>query len=194
MVKRTLVAITLVAFLASTAPAAIEVHYWGFDPDTGVPGDGIDKDTGVKVDGNEKVYWPYEYKELPVCGMKVLMEIGMYVEVQDCKDRKLKLKQVECGEIGKGGGDFPCYNGCEKVTLRANFPVKMGTKLVKNAEGDKVIEKWEGYYKGGDVVPGDGENHEVEVCVKAWKAKLWYGTVGEEVNVGTLYVTAKPDV
>ncbi|MFC1634624.1 hypothetical protein ACFL5Z_07250 [Planctomycetota bacterium] len=181
MVKRTLIAIALVAFLASTAPADIQVHYFG----------PIDKDTGVKVDGNEKVYWPYEYKALDVCEMPVLMEIGGYVEVQDCTDKKIKLKQVDCGDIGKGSGDFPCYLDCESIKVRANFDVKMGTRLVKNGP---VIKDWEGFYDGGDVVPGDGSDHEVKVCVKAWKAEIWKGTVGEEVNVGTLYVTAKPDV
>ena len=182
MIKRTLIAIALVAFLASTAPAAIEVHYFG----------PIDKDTGVKVDGNEKVFWPYEYKALDVCEMPVKMEIGGYVEVQDCTDKKIILKQVDCGDIGKAGsGNFPCYNDCEKFKVRANFDVKLGTRLVKIGS---VMKEWEGYYNGGDVVPGDGNDHEMEVCVKAWKAQLWLGTVGDEVVVGTLYVTAKPDV
>ena len=182
MVKKTLIAIALVAFLASTAPAGIEVYYWG----------AIDKDTGVKVDGNDdNVYWPYEYIALDVCSMPVLMEIGMYVEVQDCTDKKMKIKQVDCGDIGKGGGDFPCYLGCTSFSLRANFDVKLGTRLVK--EGP-VMDKWEGFYDGGDVIPGDGANHSAKVCVRAWKAQLWNGTVGEETKVGTLYVTAKPDV
>ena len=183
MVKRTLIAIALVAFLASTAPAAIEVYYWG----------AIDKDTGVKVDGNEKVYWPYEYKALDVCSMPVKMEIGMFVEVQDCTDKKIILKQVDCGDIGKGGGDFPCYLDCESFSVRANFDVKMGARLEKDSS-QPVIDKWEAYYDGGDVVPGDGSNHEVKVCVKAWKAQLWKGSYGSEVKVGTLFVTAKPDV
>jgi hypothetical protein len=195
MVKRTLIAIALVAFLASTAPADIEVYYWGFDPSTGsVPG--IDKDTGVKVDGNEKVYWPYEYKKLPICAMPVLMEIGMYVEVQDCKDKKIKLKQVDCGDIGKGGGDFPCYVDCESIAVTANFDVEMDGYLEKNDLGSKVIDKWEVFYDGGNIVPGDGSNHTVNVCVRAWHAFLWKsaGVYGEEIQVGTLYVTARPDV
>ena len=181
MVKRTLIAIALVAFLASTAPAAIEVYYWG----------PVDKDTGVKVDGNEKVFWPYEYKALDVCSMPVKMEIGMYVEVQDCTDKKIVLKQVDCGDIGHGSGDFPCYLGCTKFKARANFDVQLGTRLEKIGP---VINKWEGFYNGDDVIDGDGADHEVEVCVRAWLANLWNGTPGEEVTVGTLYITAKPAV
>jgi hypothetical protein len=195
MVKRTLIAIALVAFLASTAPADIEVYYWGFDPETGnVPG--VDKDTIVKVDGNEKVYWPYEFKKVPVCAMPVLMEIGMFVEVQDCKDRKIKLKQVDCGDIGKGAKDFPCYVDCEAIKVRANFEVSMDGYVEKNDLGEKVLDKVEVFYDGGNIVPADGKDHEVKVCVRTWKAKLWEsaGVYGEEIKVGTLFVTARPNV
>jgi hypothetical protein len=181
MVKRTLIAIALVAFLASTAPAGYSVHYFG----------PIDNDKGVKVDGHEKVFWPYEYKEIDICDIPVKMEIGGYVEIDDCTKRKIILKQVDCAEIGKGGGDFPCYLDCETIKIRANFDAKLGTRLVKDSP---VIEKWEGFYDGGDVVPGDGAWHNMKVCLKMWKAKLWDGTVGDEVQIGTLYVTAKPDV
>jgi hypothetical protein len=181
MVKRTLIAIALVAFLASTAPADIEVYHFG----------PVDKDEGVKVDGNETVYWPYEYKALDICGMPVYMEIGGYVEVQDCSDKKIVLKQVDCGDLEKGDGDFPCYLDCETFSIRANLDIKLGTRLEKVGG---VIADWEAYYDGGDVVPGDGQDHEMKVCVKAWKAQLWNGSVGSEVKVGTLYVTAKPDV
>lgn len=183
MVKRTLIAIALVAFLASTAPADITVHYFG----------PIDNDTGVKVDGNEKVYWPYEYKALDICEMPVKMEIGGYVEIDDCTKKKIVLVQKDCAEVGhSGSGNWPCYNDCEKFKIRANLDIKLGTRLVKGSIG--VIDKWEGYYDGDDTVPGDGGWHERTVCVTAWKAKLWSGTVGSEVVVGTLYVTAKPDV
>jgi hypothetical protein len=186
MVKRTLIAIALVAFLASTAPADIEVFYWG-----PMSGGDLNKESGVKVDGNEKVYWPYEYKELDICSMPILMEIGMYVDVKDCKDREIILKQVDCAEIGKSANDFPCYLDCETINVRANFDVKLGTRIVKNGS---VLKDAEGFYDGSDVVPGDGGYHAMSVCVRAWDARLYQGTYGSEVNVGTLYVTAKPDV
>jgi hypothetical protein len=183
MVKRTLIAIAVVALLASVAPAEIEVHYWG----------PIGDDEGVKVDGNDdNIYWPYQYIALDLCSMPVKMEIGMYVEVQDCNKKAIKLKQVDCSEISKGGGDFPCYHDCEKFKVRANFDVQLGTRLVKGSAG--VIDGWSAYYKGDSIIPGDGADHEVEVCVKAWKAKLWVGTVGQEVTVGELFITAKPAV
>jgi hypothetical protein len=182
MVKRTLIAIALVAFLASSAPAGFEVHYWG----------PIDDAHGIKVDGHEEVFWPYEYKALKVCEMPILMEIGGYVEVEDCDDNEIILKQVPCDEISKGGDDFPCYVDCEEIKIRANFDVKLGTEVIKVGP---VLDEVEGFYDGGlDTVPGDGNWYKRDVCVRAWKAKLWDGTVGDEVKVGLLQVTAKPDV
>ena len=185
MVKRTLIAIALVAFLASTAPADIEVFYWG-----PMSGGDLNKESGVKVDGNEKVFWPYEYKKLDICSMPILMEIGMYVDVQDCKDKKIILKQVDCAEISKASNDFPCYLDCETINVRANFDVKLGTRIEKTT----VLKDAEGFFDGGDVVPGDGSYHAMKVCVRAWDARLYNGSYGSEVEVGTLYITAKPDV
>ena len=154
-------------------------------------GGDLNKESGVKVDGNEKVFWPYEYKALDICSMPIKMEIGMYVDVKDCKDRKIILKQVDCAEISKAANEFPCYLDCETINVRANFDVKLGTRIEKDGS---VLNKVEGFYDGGDVVPGDGSYHAMKVCVKAWKTKLYNGTYGEEVKVGTLFITAKPDV
>jgi hypothetical protein len=188
MVKRTLIAIALVAFLASTVPAGIVVYPFG-----PVSGGDFNKESGVKVEGSSKVLWPYEYKALDICAMPVKMEIGMYVDVKDCKDRKILLKQVTCDEIGKGANALPCYFDCEDIHVRANFEVKLGTRLAKNDSG--VIDSWEAYYKDGDdVIPAGGDYKKVTVCVKAWNARLYEGSVGTEVTVGTLYITAKPNL
>jgi len=187
MVKRTLIAIALVAFLASTAPAALEVYYWG-----PLSGNYLDKEAGVKVDGNiDDVYWPFEYKALDICSMPLKMEVGMYVDVQNCKDRKIVLKQVDCGDIGKGANEFPCYHDCENINIRANFEVKLGTRIEKVGG---VLDQVEGYYDGGDIIPGDGSYHTATVCVRAWKARLYNQSAGAEVTVGTLYITAKPNI
>jgi hypothetical protein len=89
MVKKTLVAIALVAFLAISAPAddvtppvtdgAFDIFYFGPSQNG----------NGVKVEGDDTVYWPYEYKALDICTIPVRIQVGMYVEVEDCKQRKL---------------------------------------------------------------------------------------------------------
>ena len=184
MVKKTLIAMAAVVLLASVAQAALEEYYFGKDGHR-----------MTKVDGSTTIRWPFEYKALNVCCMPVKMSVGMWVEVEKCDDKKIILEQVDCGDIpGRGAGDFPCYVGCQKLKVRANFDVKLGTKLTKkDIPGDDVINEWEAYYNGDSVVPA-GDWKEVEVCVKAWKARLWRQAAGDEVEVGTLCITAKPNV
>lgn len=179
MIKRTLIAIAVVALLATSAHAALDVHYLPF-------GD----HHAVKVDGSENIRWPYEYKSLVVCNIPIKMHVGMYVQVKECKKKKLVLEQVDCGDIGKGSGDYPCYLDCVDFDVRANFEVKMGTSL--NKSGD-VIKEWSAYYDGGDVVPGDGHYHNIKVCVKAWKTQIYSAAPGDEVTVGSLSITVKPN-
>lgn len=180
MIKRTLIAIAVVALLATSAHAALTEHYFP-----------IGDHHAVKVDGSDSVRWPYEYKALVVCNIPIKMHVGMYVQVKDCAKKKMILKQVDCGDIGKGSGDYPCYLGCVKFDVRANFEVKMGAKLTKSGD---TIKDWDWYYNGGDVVPGDGDYHEVEACVKAWKTVIYKASPGDETHVGTLGVTVKPNV
>jgi len=179
MIKRTLIAIAVVALLATSAHAALDIHYLPF-------GD----HHAVKVDGSENVRWPYEYKALVVCNIPIKMHVGMYVQVQDCKKKKIVLKQVNCSDIGKGDGDYPCYLGCVEFNVRANFDVKMGASLHK--DGD-TINEWSAYYDGGDVVAGDGDYHGVKLCVKAWKTSIYKAAPGDEVHVGSVDVTVKPN-
>ena len=180
MIKRTLIAIAVVALLATSAHAALEEHYFP-----------IGNDHAVKVDGSDKVRWPYEYKALTVCTIPIKMHVGMYVQVKDCKKKKLILQQVDCGDIGKKDSEYPCYLGCVSFSVRANFEVKMGTDLEK--VGD-TINKWDAYYDGGDIVPGDGDYHEVKACVKAWSTTIYKAAPGDEVDVGLLHITVKPNV
>jgi len=189
MVKKTLIAIALVAFLASTAPASVDVYYWGINGDGAQVG--MDKEVGVKSDNRTYVYWPYEYKALDICKMDIKMNVGMYVDVKDCTDEKLILNQVECSEINKS--EYPCYWGCQAINVRANFDVKLGTRIDRIG-GSLNSGKVEGYYDGGnDVITGDGNYHSATVCVRAWSVDLWNQPYGHEVKVGTLYITAKPN-
>ena len=167
MVKKSLIAIALLAFLTTTVQAGdLAENPWKFDDD-----------------------WPWVYLELEICQIPVYMDVGMYVELIDCHKKKVVLKQVPCGDIGKGGGDFPCYYGCTKFKMRANFEVKLG--LVKYKIGP-VIKDWSAELDN-DIVPGDGAQHERELCVKAWKAQIWAATPGSEVLVGEIAITVKPN-
>ena len=180
MIKRTLIAIAVVAILATSSHAAIKEWYFPF-------GDHY----ALKVDGSENVRWPYEYKSLTVCSIPIKIQVGMFVQVQDCKKKKIVLKQVGCTEqvMGKGDGDFPCYYGCVDFNVRANFNAQMGQSLEK--VGD-IGRDWSCSYDGDSTVPGDGSYHNLKVCVKAWKVALWDAPVGDEIDFGKINITVKP--
>ena len=116
---------------------------------------------------------------------------GLYIEMDNCDEKMVVLKQVDCADIGKGTRDYPCHYGCEMFKLRANFEVKLRVKLQK--EGD-IIESWSAYYDGGDIVPGDGNYHLIRVCLKSWKTKIENIPPDEQIQVGTLTITAKPNL
>jgi hypothetical protein len=188
--KRTLIAIAVVALLATSVNAAITPWYF-------TAGD----HSAVKVDGKEskEFRWPYEiiYQELTVCTIPIKMKVGMYVQVKDCNNKKIILEQVSCtdfdqitgGAVGnKGAADYPCYWGCVDFDVRANFPVQLGLNLNK---GDMIPDST-AYYEGDNTVPDDGEWKNVKVCVAAWKAKIYKAKPGDEVSVGSVDITVKP--
>ena len=187
MIKRTLIAIALVALLAASANAELtlsEDKLWAGDHHA------------VKVDGSDNVRWPWEYKALDVCIIPIKMHVGMYAQVFECKKKKVILQQVDCGDIGEGSDKYPCYLGCVKFKVRANFEAEMGTGLSKRANTDDFknpLADWKAWIKSGNPVPGDGEYHEVEACVKAWKTALYKASPGDEVDVGSLHITVKPN-
>ena len=167
MVKKCLIAIALLAFLTTTVQAGDDAENpWKFDD-----------------------HWPWVYLELEICQIPVYMDVGMYVDLKDCGKKSIVLKQVSCDTIGKGSGDFPCYKGCTTVQIRANFEVKLGTKLYKIGD---VIKDWAATLST-DIVPGDGNYHDIEVCVTAWKAQIWKAAPGDKVLVGEVAITVKPN-
>ena len=179
MVKK-LIAIAVVALMATSVHAGIEVY--------GEEGAGK-----LKTEGTEPAFWPFEYKALDLCAIPVIMEIGYYVELKECGDQEFKLKQVDCGDIGKGAGDWPCYLDCQDLTIRSNFQVKLGLRLEKDANG--IIKEWSAAITGDVSVIDPGETT-IEVCIKAWQAQLWKaaGAAGSVEQVGQLVITVKPNV
>ncbi len=180
MVKRTLIAIALVACLASTAPGDYDVEYFG----------PIILDTGVRIDGKEEVRWPYVYDVLTVCTIPIKIHVGMFVQVKDCDKINILLEQVSCGDIGKDTRDYPCYLGCVEFDVRANFYMRLDSSLHKDSD---VIGEWSAYYDGGNTIPGDGDWYSIKLCVKAWKTRIYKAAPGDEVSVGSIDITVMPD-
>ena len=164
MVKKTLIAVAVVALLATTANAQVNPQ---------------------KYDDSWPGHWVVDAQD--ICTMDVVMDVGMYVQLKDCHKKKIKLKQVDC----PSGKKFPCYNDCETFDLRANFDVKLGTKLSKSGS---VIKKWSAYFDGGDVYTADSGGWKgFKVCVEASESEIWTANPGDQVKVGTLTITVMPN-
>jgi len=175
MIKKILFTIAVVAFLTASVQA-------------------IDPGATQKWDG----MWPYEYLAVPVCTIPVLMDVGYFVQVKDCGDRKIKMKQVTCESIGKAADTFPCYDGCTNFEVRANFEAKLGGKLINKVKwfddgDDSVYYASTGEGISPDIVPGTGVWFTRKVCVKAWNIQIWNaGAQGDELQVASLQITVKP--
>lgn len=170
MVKKSIIAIAVVALLAVTVQA-------------GSP--------SLKYD----THWPYTYTPVEICKFPVYMDVGHFVQVKDCHKIRITLQQVDCADIG--GGGYPCYKGCtdgpgawDPLRLRANFDTKVGAKLSKVGP---VLNKTRIYFKDDlDEFVGDGEWHKLTICVEAWETQTWKAGPGDRVKVGEVTVTVKP--
>jgi hypothetical protein len=175
MVKKCIIALAVVALMVTVAKA---------------------DDPAIKKDGD----WPWTYSKIDICKFDVLMEVGHYVQLKECHKRELILEQVSCtdsvedGGLGKSEGDFPCYKGCEDITVRANFPAVFGASLDKVGG---ILDKTSLYWKDGvNTINGSGSGDAWEtltVCLDAWKAKIWQaGTANSKTKVGEIRINVKP--
>ena len=167
MVKKCIIALAFAALLATTVQAA---------------------DPAIKRDGD----WPFTFKAIDLCKFPVYMDVGHFVQLKECNKRELKLKQVDCESIGKGSGDFPCYDGCEEFQVRANFPAIFGGNL---SNKHAVIDKIEVYWKDdiNQISGSTGDYEKLTVCVKAWKTQIWKASSPDDkLKVADLTITVKP--
>ncbi len=168
MLKKCLFAIAVIALLAVTVQAA-SVKYKG-DP----------------------YPWPVEWKKVEICRIPVMMEVGFWVEIKNCEDAEILLKQVNCETIGKDPTkDFPCYLGCEDLEIRTNFEAELSGDLSHDIDM-KHKERFNG--EEPLILPGDGKWKDVEVCIQAYKVELWdfKYAAGTKDKIGDLKVKIKP--
>jgi hypothetical protein len=178
MLKRILIVIAVVALIATSAQALGPNEHYGDDAKSiSIKGDFTDMSIG----------WPFEYKALTLCEIPVYMNVGYYVQVEKCNDRKIILQQVDCVDngFGKAVGNWPCYYDCENVKIRSNFEVKLGVDRVKIGG---TIKDWSASVTP-DVVGPTSSWATVSVCVKAWNIELWKaGEIGKNIRVGSIFI------
>ncbi len=187
MVKKCLIAIAVVAMLATTVQAISQPGgVIKYDPQT---------DPGGWPWTRTTVYDPYN-----ICTIDVKLEVGHFVQIKEChKIDALKLQQVDCDSIGKGSGDFPCYEGCRKFEARANFPAFFGAtfdgsqgELDSDIIGSHYDLDWDD--TDDNEILGDGEWEDLKICMTAWKVELWAsGKTDGSVKVGKITITVKPE-
>ena len=186
MVKKCLIAIAVVALLATTVQAIEQPDgFIKLDPQTDPGG------------------WPWTqtitFDTFNICTIDVKLEVGHFVQIEDCGDiDALKLQQVDCSVIGKDGDDFPCYEGCRSFRARANFPAFFGATF-DGSQGDLDSDIIGGNHSldwdstDDNEILGDGEWEDLKICMTAWKVKLWAsGTTSGSVKVGQITITVKP--
>jgi hypothetical protein len=176
MLKKCLIAIALTAFLAVTVQAAVE---------------GVELDCGKWGYKGHPYPWPVEYKKVEICRIPIWMEVGYYVEIDGCDEAEIMLEQVDCAEIGRSAGDWPCYYGCAKVSIRTNFQAEIDGDVSHSGWDMDHKEKFNGVEPL--VLAGDGAWHEVEACVQAYNVKLMgEHPAGTPEEIGYLKVQVKP--
>jgi hypothetical protein len=196
MIKRTLIVMALVALLIPAVKAAVVIDETTYAPySTYFFSDGQSDDEALKVDGSKKFYWPVDFKWLEVCRIPIKMKVGMIVRVTDCdhSDKKLIMVQKDCADIGQGNDKWPCYYGCVTVGVTANFPAEIRGRVVNRNEA-VFPDSGKIGYSDPVVIDGDGNKHNVEICVKAWEVKIEKIAAGDEVNVAELSIQARPAV
>jgi len=184
MIKKCLIAIAVVAMLATTVQAIT------------IPGGTIKYDPQTDPEG-----WPWTkiYDPFEICKIVVKLEVGYFVQIDDCDDiDALKLKQVACSAIGQSSGKFPCYEGCRSFRARANFPAFFGatfsdegSQLDTDIIGGNHNLEWD--TTDDNEIAGDGQWEDLKICMSAWKVKLYAtGSTDGSKKVGKITITVKP--
>lgn len=143
-------------------------------------------------EGEEVKYKPIELCKFPV-SMK--MEVEHYIQIKGCYKRKIMLVQVDCGSIGKGGSDFPCYKGSDVIEVRSNFPAILNASINKSG-GDVDMLKEVNLYWENDVntIQGTRGWEELKLCLEAWNVDLYKFKVGT-LKVGDITIDVRvPDI
>ena len=143
--------------------------------------------------GPEKKTKKIKYEPVEICKFPVSMEVGHFVQINECNKRKIELKQVACSEIGQAGDKFPCYKGCDVIEVRANFPAILSASLNKSGGDEDMLKETNLYWENGvnTIQGGTGDWEEFKLCLEAWDVDLYMSTVGT-VKVGEITIGVKP--
>ncbi|MHC4241156.1 MAG: hypothetical protein ACYS3N_06340 [Planctomycetota bacterium] len=127
-----------------------------------------------------------------LCTFPASMEVPHYVQIRACNTREMKLVQVDCGSIGRYGGDFPCYKGSDVIEVRANFPAILNASIDKSGGDEYILKDVNLYWENGvNTIQGTCGWEELRLCLEAWKVKIYKSAVGT-IKVGEITIDVRP--
>ena len=141
-------------------------------------GDDIEK----KVEVNA---WPVVYKFLPVCDtVNVVMNLGYYVWIEDCKKLKIKLAQKNIKE----------YQGCTDFMIKSNFDLELGADVTPTATGLQIApaSKWSAWIDGDNFLNATTTAKKRTICVKVKDAKIINASPDKELTVAWARILVRP--
>ena len=135
----------------------------------------------------------YEYDPVDICTFPVSMEVGYFVQLEKCGDYKIKLEQVPCEDIGRNSTtDFPCYEGCVTIKVRANYPAIFSASVNKSGGDEDMLKEMNLYWENGvNTIQGGTGWEELKLYLEAWDVEIWQFTVGT-VKAGEITIKVKP--
>lgn len=139
-------------------------------------------DVEKKVEMNS---WPVVFKWLPVCEhIKVVMNVGYYVKVQQCKEKKLKLVQKSVKE----------YEGCIDFNIMSNFDLELGAEIHPTSAGLNIApaSKWSAWISGDHFLPPSTSYKKRTACAKVKDAVILKADPNKELLVAKLWILVKP--
>jgi hypothetical protein len=136
---------------------------------------------------------PCKYKPIDLCKFPVSMKVGHYVQIKECYKREIKLVQVDCKNIGRDGGDFPCYKGSDVIEVRANFPAIFTASISKNEGNEDMLKNVNLYWENGvNTIQGGVGWEELTLCLEVWGAELYKYAVVGTIEVGEITIEVSP--
>ncbi|MHC4325397.1 MAG: hypothetical protein ACYSUX_14125 [Planctomycetota bacterium] len=134
----------------------------------------------IQATSRTRIFGRILYLPETTCSIPVTLDVGMYVEILDCKNLSLKLEQTE----------FDTFEGCTEIRVKSNFDLKLDCKVKPTGmvPGDYSC------YIDKPLIPLDlSENVAVRnVCVKAENVKVLYTPPGLDVHVANVTITVIP--
>lgn len=136
----------------------------------------------------EACTWPVVFKFMPVCDqVKVVMNVGYYVKIINCKKLKIQMEQIAINE----------YKGCTDFEIECNFDLELGATIEPTAAGLEVQPdkgKWSAWIDGNNFVDATmgGSPEKRTVCAQVKEAKIINADPNKELHVAQVTILVRP--